>query len=167
MIWLAHSYGGRIGVKLASSYPDLIDKMVLIAAAGLPPKRSFLEKISILIKTRSFKLMKCFVRDKKKLEELRSKHGSPDYKKAGEMRKIFIKTFAENLEEDAKNIKCPVALYYGENDVATKPDIGRRYNKFITDSHFEEFKGLDHFTIVSRGQHQLAQRIKKFVEDKE
>ena len=166
IIWVGHSYGGRIGVKLASLYPDALNKMVLVAAAGLPQKRSLLEKIKIFIKVRSFKFMKMFVRDEKALEELRSKHGSADYKNAGDMRKIFVTTFAENLEKDAQNITCPVALYYGEHDTATKPDMGRRYNKLIAGSVFEEFKGLDHFTIVTKGQHQIAQRIKKFVEKK-
>ena len=164
LIWVGHSYGCRIGVKLASQYPNHIDKMALIAAAGLPQKRSLLEKINIFIKVHTFKLMKMFVRDEKKLEELRSKHGSTDYKEAGNMRTIFVKTVSENLEDNATNVTCPVALYYGEHDVATKPDMGRRYNALIPNSTFEEFKGLDHFSIVLKGQHQLAQRIKKFVE---
>jgi len=164
LVWIGHSYGGRIGVKLAGNYPDEIDQMVIIAGAGLPQQRSVLEKIKIFVKVRTFKLMKMFVRDEKKLEALRSKHGSSDYKNAGAMRQIFVKTFAENLENDAKKITCPVALYYGEHDTATKPDMGRRYNKLITNSHFEMFKGLDHFSIVLKGHHQLAQRIKKFTD---
>lgn len=166
IIWVGHSYGGRIGVKLASLYPKLLNKMVLIAAAGLPQKRSLLEKAKIFIKVRTFKFMKMFVKSEAELEKLRSKHGSTDYKNAGEMRQIFVTTFSENLEHDAKKITCPVALYYGEHDSATKPDMGRRYNQLITGSTFEEFKGLDHFTIVSKGQHQIAQRIKKFIENK-
>ena len=164
LIWVGHSYGCRIGVKLASLFPNFIDQMILIAAAGLPQKRSLFEKIKIFIKVRTFKFMKMFVRDEKKLEELRSKHGSSDYKDAGDMRKIFVKTFSENLENNARHVACPVALYYGENDEATKPDMGRRYNALIPNSTFEEFKGLDHFSIVLKGQHQIAQRIKKFVE---
>lgn len=165
LIWVGHSYGCRIGVKLASLYPEIIDQMALIAAAGLPQKRSLLQKMKIFIKVRSFKFMKMFIRDENKLEELRSNHGSTDYKNAGDMRTIFVKTFSENLEEDARNIQCPVALYYGEHDEATKPDMGRRYNKLIPKSSFEEFKGLDHFSIVLKGQHLIAQRIKKFIEN--
>jgi len=164
LIWVGHSYGCRVGVKLAGNYPNFIDQMVLVAAAGLPQKRSLLEKLRIFIKVRSFKLMKMFVRDEKKLEELRSKHGSSDYQNAGNMRKIFVTTVTENLEDDARKVTCPVALYYGEHDTATKPDMGQRYNKLISNSAFEMFKGLDHFTIISKGQHQIAQRIKKFVE---
>ena len=163
LIWVGHSYGCRVGVKLAGNFENKIDQMVLIAAAGLPQKRSIFEKIKIFIKVRTFKIMKMFVFDEKKLEELRSKHGSSDYKNAGDMRNIFMKTVPENLSEDAKNISCPVALYYGEHDGATKPDMGRRYNQLIPNSSFEMFKGLDHFSIASKGQHQIAQRIKKFI----
>ncbi len=164
IIWVGHSYGCRVGVKLAASYKDSIDKMVLIAAAGLPQKRSPFEKLKVFFKVKFFKLMKLFIRSEEKLNQLRSKHGSTDYKNAGTMRPIFIKTVSENLSEDAKNINCPVALYYGENDLETKPDMGSRYSKLIKDSKFETFKHLDHFSIVTKGQSQIAQRIKKFIE---
>lgn len=163
LTWVGHSYGCRIGVKLASLNNDIINQMVLIAAAGLPQQRSIFEKTKIFIKVRSFKFMKMFIRDKKKLEELRSKHGSTDYKNAGAMRPIFVKTFSEDLTKEAQNITCPVALYYGENDEATKPSMGRKYHHLIQNSQFEVFKGLDHFSIVTKGRHQLAQRIKKFI----
>lgn len=163
LIWVGHSYGCRIGTKVAANYPDMIDQMVFIAGAGLPQKRSLFEKMRIFIKVRIFKLMKMFVRSEEKLEELRNKHGSSDYKNAGEMRGIFMKTVPEDLSEDAKKIQCPVALYYAEHDDATKVDMGRRYNTLIPNSVFEEFKGLDHFSIVTKGQHQIAHRIKNFV----
>lgn len=163
LIWVGHSYGCRIGVKVAAHFPDIVYQMVFIAGAGLAQKRSLFEKIRIFTKVRIFKLMKMFVRSEEKLEELRNKHGSSDYKNAGAMRQVFVKTFSEDLSEEAKKIQCPVALYYAEHDDATKVDMGRRYNELIPNSVFEEFKGLDHFSIVTKGQHQIAHRIKKFV----
>ena len=37
---IAHSFGGRVAIKLASTYPDLFDKIVLTGSAGLKPRRT-------------------------------------------------------------------------------------------------------------------------------
>jgi len=37
---IAHSFGGRIAIGLASRHPALVGKLVLIGSAGLRPKRS-------------------------------------------------------------------------------------------------------------------------------
>ena len=40
LIVIAHSFGGRVAIRLASAYPKLITKMILIDSAGIKPKRS-------------------------------------------------------------------------------------------------------------------------------
>lgn len=166
VVWVGHSFGGRIGIKLAALYPKTFYKMVIIAGSGLPPKRSLLKKTHLFLRVHLFKLMKLFVRNEKALNSLRSKFGSSDYKNAGNMRAIFMNTFREFLEEDAQKIQCPVALYYGEFDTETKPDIGARFNKLIPNSSFEILEDYDHYTILTKGQHQLASRIINFTRKK-
>ncbi|MCD8497675.1 MAG: alpha/beta hydrolase [Alphaproteobacteria bacterium] len=44
VIWVGHSFGGRVGIQLAARHPDLIKAMCLIAGAGLKRKRPPLKK---------------------------------------------------------------------------------------------------------------------------
>ena len=60
--------------------------------------------------------------------------GSSDYKIAGPMRKILIKTVNENLEGSARKIQCPTLLIYGENDQHTPPETGQRFEQMIPKS---------------------------------
>ena len=39
-IWVAHSFGCRVGLQLAARRPATLAGLFLIAAAGLPPQRS-------------------------------------------------------------------------------------------------------------------------------
>ena len=165
IVWIGHSFGCRVGTKLAAHYPDLVKKMVFIAGSGLPIKRSLFQRMNIFLRIRLFKFMKLFVRGEENLNKLRSKFGSSDYRTAGDMRQIFMNTFSEHLSEDAKKISCPVTLLYGELDTETPPSMGEDYHSLIKDSSLEIFDGLDHYTILTKGQHQLAHRIKNFIKE--
>ena len=44
-VWIGHSFGGRVGIQLAARHHGLLAGMVLIAAAGLPRRRSLLERL--------------------------------------------------------------------------------------------------------------------------
>ena len=165
-IWIGHSFGGRVGVMMAANYPESIDKMVMIAAAGLKQKMSLYRRVKSFITVRIFKFMKMFAKDEEALNKLRSKYGSADYKNAGAMRPIFMNTIARYLNEEAKKVTCPTKLYYGALDTEAKPDMGERFSKLIPNSDFEIFDGMDHYTILTKGQHKLAQRIKNFAGEK-
>jgi pimeloyl-ACP methyl ester carboxylesterase len=39
-LWVAHSFGCRVGLQLAARHPGAVDGLFLIAAAGLRPRRA-------------------------------------------------------------------------------------------------------------------------------
>ena len=57
-IWVGHSFGCRVGLRLAARHPEAVDAMVLAAAAGLQRRRSFPEKLRFSIRIRLFKALK-------------------------------------------------------------------------------------------------------------
>src|SRR4051794_36849174 len=46
-LWIAHSFGGRVGLQLASRRPELLTGMILIASAGLPRTRTLVGQARI------------------------------------------------------------------------------------------------------------------------
>jgi len=163
-LWVGHSFGGRVGVRLAARYPDAVHKMALIAAHGLKTRRSVWKNILIAGKVRVFKTLKILARSPQQLERLRSRFGSADYKTAGAMRPIFLNVLSETLENDAAQIVCPVTLIYGEADSETPPDMGARYHALIKGSEFHVLPGLDHYTLLSSGRHRTLKHLKTFFE---
>jgi hypothetical protein len=76
--------------------------MVLIASAGLPRRRSLLERVQKNTRVLTFKAAKRFVREGPQLDRLRQRFGSADYRQAGAMRSIFLRVIREDLTAQAK-----------------------------------------------------------------
>ena len=166
IIWVGHSFGGRVGIQLAARHPELVDGLFLIAAAGLPRQRPFVENVRYLTRLYLFKFLKRIVPLLGiSVDSLRKKFGSADYKSAGPLRKVFVNVISEDLSEQAKIINCPVQLIYGENDREASPDIGERLVKLMSHAELVILPGQDHYSVLGEGRHPVVKRLANFMEN--
>lgn len=163
-VWIGHSFGGRVGIQLASRHPELLSGMVLIAAAGLQRHRTLWERLRIKTRVGTFKIAKRFVREGPQLDRLRQRFGSADYRNAGRLRPIFLRVVREDLTAEAKRIRCPALLLYGTGDTETPPEIGKRLHALIPASELALLDGFTHLSILTEGRHQIAMKIRRFLE---
>ena len=163
-IWIGHSFGCRVGVQLAARHPELIAGMVLISAAGLPPRRKFTRRVQVWTRKWAFKTAKIFVPEGPARDRLRGRFGSADYRAAGPMRAILTGVVNENLTAEAASVNCPTLLIYGANDNDTPPEMGRRYQALIARSELVVLEGFDHMSVIQQGRHQVAHLIQGFLE---
>ena len=111
---VGHSFGGRIAVCLASEYPDRVGPLVLTGVPLVrldPPRKPKL----------SFRVMRSLnqagVVSDERMEDLRRKSGSSDYRAAtGMMRDIFVKVVNESYENELARVKVPTRLIWGSED---------------------------------------------------
>lgn len=164
LIWIGHSFGGRVGIQLAARHPGLLTGMVLIAAAGLQRKRGVLERAQMNARVMTFKVAKRFVREGPELDRLRQRFGSADYRQAGAMRSVFLRAVREDLTTEAKRVDCPTLLIYGTRDTETPPEMGERLQGLIPHSELALLDGFTHLSILTEGRHQVAMRIRRFLE---
>ncbi|MGC9328997.1 MAG: alpha/beta fold hydrolase, partial [Candidatus Hinthialibacter sp.] len=61
------------------------------------------------------------------------------------------------------SIQQPVTLFYGSDDTETPPEIGKQMNEKLPNSEYLELPGFDHYTILTRGRHQVAHQLKNFL----
>lgn len=163
-VWIGHSNGCRIGIQLAARHPGLIDGLVLVAAAGVPPRRSLPERARRAVRRWAFKSLRALTPEGPRRERLRERFGSADYRQAGKMRPILVKTVSENLAAVAAKVRCPTLLIYGERDTETPPDVGAQLQRLIPGAELALLRGLDHWSVLSEGQHQAVYRISQFIE---
>lgn len=164
LVWIGHSFGCRVGIQIAARHPASIDHMLLIAGAGLPRNRSLIDQVNLKSRVYGYKALKRLAPlVGVSQDQLRDKFGSADYKSAGTMRDILVNVVNEDLSAVAQQITCPVHLIYGSNDTETPPEIGHRLEKLITGSELTILDGLDHYTVLSEGRHQVAKRLKSFL----
>jgi pimeloyl-ACP methyl ester carboxylesterase len=163
-VWVAHSFGCRVGLQLAARHPDLLDGMFLIAAPGLPPHRSLWARARLAARRRAFRTARLFVPEGPARDRLRARFGSADYQQAGALRPVLVKAVTENLSEAARAVRCPVALVYGDGDSETPPDIGQRLTALMPQSRLIVMRGFGHLDVLTDGRHQIAQRLTEFLE---
>jgi len=163
-VWIGHSFGSRVGLRLAARHPDLVNGLFLIAAPGLQPRRPFPERARRKVRSLAYKAMRALAPEGPARDRLRERFGSRDYRQAGAMRPVFVKTVGEDLGPVAREVRCPTVFVYGERDSETPPDIGERFQQMIPRSELAVLRGLDHWTVLTEGRHQIAHRIGKFLE---
>jgi pimeloyl-ACP methyl ester carboxylesterase len=163
---VGHSFGGRISVRLASKYPELVSALVLIASHGIPRDRKPLEaaRISwIRLLTRVAKGIDATLGTRIFSTYLAPRFGSADYKAAGDLRKTMVKTVNENLSHEARRVSQPTLLLWGEDDTETPPDIGRKFRSAIQNSTLHILPNKGHEPYSDVGAHLLASYIENFI----
>lgn len=138
---IAHSFGARIAVKMASLDKDIFGKIIITGGAGLKPKRKF----NYFIKKIKFSVLKKFV----KREKLKKYYSSDYLALSPIMRESFKKIISEHLDKNAKNVENKVLLVYGEKDTETPLYMAKRYKNYIKNSTLKIIKGEGHFCFLT------------------
>jgi pimeloyl-ACP methyl ester carboxylesterase len=165
VILAGHSFGCRVSLRMAARHPANIAGLILIAAPGVPRKRS----PGFHIRRLSLKILgfKCALLDKvfktQFKTRFRSRFGSRDYKNAGPLRTTLVKTVNEDLSAIAQKVQCPVLLIYGDRDSETPPVLGETFSRLIGKSDLFILEGYGHLDILTEGRYQCQQKIEQFL----
>ncbi len=162
---LGHSFGGRVGILYASRHGD-VDKLILVDAAGIKPRRS----LKYYFKVYTFKAVKrlyylLFGKEKaeQKLDKRRAKAGSSDYAGASpRMRAILSKVVNEDLKHAMPRIKASTLLIWGENDTATPLADAKYMESHIPGAGLVSFPGCGHYSFLDN-PHQFAAVLRSFL----
>lgn len=163
-IWVGHSFGGRIGLRLGAMAAPL-EHLVIVAGAGVPRDKTKLEQLRGEWRAWQFQFAKRRAHGEVDLIALEKRFGSPDYVQSREigMRDIFLATIHEDQSPDLPRITCPSSLLYGKNDTETPPEIGRKIAALIPNAEYTELAEFDHISILDRGRHQIALTLKNIL----
>lgn len=164
--WVGHSFGGRVGMRIAAQANHPLTHLVLVASAGVPRHVSGIQKLKRRRRSFEFKLRKSMAKDDAALDALEREYGSLDYIHSREigMRDIFVKTVNEDQSGTLAQITCPTTLIYGGLDFETPVDVGESIAAGIAGSKLIVCPHFDHISILDRGRHQIALAIKDQLE---
>lgn len=150
---IAHSFGGRVAIKLAVEQPEMINKLILVNCAGIKPRRTFKFYFkTILAKTGKMSAQRLGAPGNKIKNWIYRYIGSKDFQNAGPMRKTFIKIINEDLYPLLRNILAPTLLIWGENDKETPVYMGKIMEKEINDAGLVILKKAGHYSFFDRFQ---------------
>ena len=163
-IWIAHSFGCRVGLQLAARHPETLAGLFLIAAAGLPPQRSPSARARVMARRWAFRLARQVTPEGPARDRLRRRFGSADYRAAGKLRPILVKAVSEDLSAVACAVRVPAVLVYGDHDRETPPEMGMRLNNLMPQSRLYVLRGFDHWSLLTEGRHLITQRLGELME---
>lgn len=151
---IAHSFGGRVTIKLASENPERVGRLVLTGAAGLPPRRTRGQKARMRLASLG-KRVKKVLGDGSLSRWLESRWvhhvASDDYRAAsGVMRATLVNIVAEDLTEYLKRIKAPTILIWGSEDHDAPLSSGQTMSRLIPGAELVVLPGGGHFAYAEQ-----------------
>ncbi len=162
---VAHSFGGRIGIRLAAGWPHLVSRLVLVASAGLRPRprpglvvRRLLSRVGralgrlggpgALAKSLIYGLV-----------------GSRDWKAAPpSMRPVLSRVVGEDLRPLLSCLAQPTLLVWGSDDREVPVEVGEAMARLIPRARLEVLPGAGHFPHLEREDAFLG-LVLKFLEE--
>ncbi len=145
IILVGHSFGGRVAVLLASMFNIKLKGLVLVASAGIMPKRSLL----YYLKVYSYKFSKKLVAKKLLPKKFLRLFGSKDYKQVtGVMRTSLIQIVNQDLKSFLQNVNTKTLIVNGSKDKSVPLKVAKIFNKNIKRSELVVMKGKGHFCFL-------------------
>lgn len=166
VVLVGHSFGGRVGVRLASRRLPRIRDLVLLGVPGLP--QPAMSKVRIRrwgIRTlRTLLLALKPVIGEGGVRWHSARFGSKDYQSAGALRSVLVKTVNEDLTESARLIACPSLLVWGTDDVETPPWLATRFAALIgSKATVVLLPHKDHHLYSGTGAHLIGQKMRTWL----
>ena len=178
-IIIGHSMGGGLALALASDYPELIEKIIIVDALPCLPAlmnptfktvekqdcSAMLNQISSATNEQFYQMQKMsiqqLVADTSKRELVIGWSMKSDRKTFAEMYCDFLNT---DLREKIKNIKCPTLILLQEYFKNVKPAIEEQYKNLKTANLQYSNKGM-HFIMYDDKEWYFSQ-LNKFITTK-
>ncbi|MDR3471094.1 MAG: alpha/beta fold hydrolase [Devosia sp.] len=166
VVWVGHSFGARVGLRLAVHHPGLLKGLVLVSAAGVPMRRPLWRRLAGRLQTMRFRALRRMAKDQATVEALEARFGSPDYVQSRQLglRDIFLNAIREDQTPDLGRITARTVLLYGARDTETPPEMGQRIAGLIPGARLLVLPEFDHINILFRGHHIIALKAKELVE---
>lgn len=152
-ILLGHSFGGRLGLWLAVERPALVDRLILIDAAGLRPppsvRRAAVARLSKLGRTAAALPGAGALVERWRARWQRAL-GAEDYANAGPLRGTFVKVVQQDLRPLLPRVQAPTLLIWGSADTDTPLSDGETMARLIPDARLRVLVGAGHYAYLER-----------------
>jgi pimeloyl-ACP methyl ester carboxylesterase len=150
---VGHSHGGRTAIHLAARHPERVDKLILVDAAGIRPKRGlrYYRRVG-LAKTAKHAARFLGPPGRALHKRVFARTASSDYANAGPLRPTFVKLVNEDVTPLLSQIRASTLLIWGDQDTATPLSDGETMETLIADAGLVVLKGAGHFSYLDQPQ---------------
>ena len=166
VILVGHSFGGRVSVRLASRRLAQIRELVLLGVPGLPQpalSRTRIRRQGIRTLRRALVALQPIL-GSGPVRWHSERFGSKDFKDAGVLRAVFVRTVNEDLTESAQAIACPTLLIWGGDDTETPVWLADRYRELLGPrATLVVLPHKDHHLYTGTGAHLCGEKMRAWL----
>jgi pimeloyl-ACP methyl ester carboxylesterase len=141
---LGHSFGGKLAIHLAVGWPDLVERLVLVNAAGIRLPAS----AAVRARRTGYRLGRRLLGRGRLAERLLGRLGSTDYRQAGALRPILVRVVNEDVRPLLPRVGAPTLLIWGDQDQETPLAGAAIMEREIPDAGLVVFPGAGHFSYA-------------------
>ena len=153
IVVVGHSFGGRVATHLAAAHPDRVAAQVLTGVPALtaPPNDTAKKRQAFALRAAKA-LRRAGIVSDHRIEQLRRKHGSADYRRAsGVMRDVLVKAVNENYGSALAAFGGPIELIWGrDDDQAPLAGAAAAAHRFSETTSLQVLDGVGHFVPHDR-----------------
>jgi pimeloyl-ACP methyl ester carboxylesterase len=161
---IGHSNGGSLAIKTLATQRIKVERMVLIASAGIRTPHSP-KNITLKVIAKTGKAVTFWLPSHQQKQLQKKFYGSigSDMLVAPHLIETFKKTVKEDIKQYAKKIKIPTLLIYGDKDKATPVRFGDQFSQLIIGSKLIVVSDAGHFVHHDQAVY-VIQLIQEFLE---
>jgi pimeloyl-ACP methyl ester carboxylesterase len=146
--FVGHSFGAKTALYLAAEHPDLVDKLVLVASAGLRSPPSLKARAKRTLSRAARPLSRLGRPGRAARSAIYRRIASEDYKQAGALRPILVRVVNEDVTELLPRLRASTLLIWGTRDDAVPLAHARRMEQLIPDAGLVLLEGAGHFCYL-------------------
>lgn len=166
VVFVGHSFGGKVCVRLAARHLPHVSGIVLMGVPGLPQpawSRVRLRRMAIRQLRRVLIGLRPLI-GSRGVEWHTRRFGSRDYLSAGVLRPVFVRIVNEDLTESAQSIAVPTLLIWGTDDSETPTWLAERYRALIgARATLKLLPHKDHHMYLGTGAHLCGAKIRDWL----
>lgn len=162
---IGHSFGGRIVITLAAKQPAQVSRLVLVASAGIRPRR----RVGYYVRVATAKLARWFfslpgwgATGRRMISKVQGRFGSRDYRAAGQMRPTLVKVVNEDLTPLLPAIQLPTLILWGDQDQEVPRSAMEIMAARIPRARLVVFEGAGHFPFLDMPD-EFCRTVKEFL----